>query len=103
MEVLVASAIAGLVITGGFRLIAMSYKLMSEIESERQLISAAREVWLRFRTDEDMPDNGTDDKKNFSWQTERDSIPVDDYELEFKRVTVTIAGGRSTVIYVVAQ
>ena len=100
MEVLVAAAIAGLVITAGFRLIGMSYRLLSEIESERQLIDAAREIWLRFRIDEDMPDNGTDDKKNLTWRSENLSVPVDDYELKFKRVTITLTGGRSTVIYV---
>ena len=100
MEVLVAAAVAGLVITAGFRLIGMSYRLMSEIESERQLIDAARDIWLRFRIDEDMSDNGTDDKKNISWQTEDLSVPIDDYELEFKRVTITLPGDRTTVIYI---
>lgn len=100
MEVLVAVAVAGLVITAGFRLIGMSYRLMSEIESERQLIDAAREIWLRFRIDEDMPDNGTDDKKNISWRSENVSVPVDDYELKFKRVTIILPDNRTTVIYV---
>ncbi|MBR2207386.1 MAG: prepilin-type N-terminal cleavage/methylation domain-containing protein [Synergistaceae bacterium] len=100
MEVLVASAVAGLVITAGFRLIGMSYRLMSEIETERQLIDAAREIWLRFRIDEDMPDNGTDDKKNISWRSENLSVPIDDYELKFKRVTIILPDDRSTVIYV---
>ena len=100
MEVLVATAIAGLVITAGFRLIGMSYKLLSEIEIERQLIEAARDIWLRFRIDEDMPDNGTDDKNHISWSSQKVSVPVDDYELTFKRVTVSIGEGRSTIIYV---
>ena len=100
MEVLVAAAVAGLVITAGFRLIGMSYRLMSEIEAERRLIDAAREIWLRFRIDEDMPDNGTDDKKNISWRSENVSVPVDDYELKFKRVTIILPDNRTTVIYV---
>lgn len=100
MEVLVAVAVAGLVITAGFRLIGMSYRLMSEIEAERSLIDAAREIWLRFRIDEDMPDNGTDDKKNISWRSENVSVPVDDYELKFKRVTIILPDNRTTVIYV---
>lgn len=100
MEVLVATAIAGLVITAGFRLIGMSYKLLSEIEIERQLIEAARDIWLRFRIDEDMPDNGTDDKKNITWRAERVSVPVDDYELNYRRVTISLPDNRSTVIYV---
>lgn len=100
MEVLVATAVAGLVITAGYRLIAMSYKLMAELQGERELSAAAQEIWLRFRVDEDMPDNGTDDKKGISWRAENVSVPVDDYELKFRRVTVSIAEGRSTVIYV---
>ena len=100
MEVLVSVAIAGLVISAGFRLIAMSYRLMGEIQSERELISAAQEIWLRFRVDEDMPDNGTDDKKNITWQSQKVSIPVDEYELTFKRVRISIGSGRETTIYV---
>lgn len=100
MEVLVSVAIAGLVITAGFRLIAMSYRLMGELQAERELIAAAQEIWLRFRVDEDMPDNGTDDKKHISWQSHNVSVPVDEYELKFKRVTITIGEGRSTMIYV---
>ena len=100
LEVLVAAAIAGLVITAGFRLIGMSYKLMSEIKSERDLIEAARDIWLRFRIDEDMPDNGTDDQKNIRWRSENISVPVDDYELKYKRVTISTPDERSTVIYV---
>ncbi len=100
MEVLVATAITGLVITAGFRLIAMSYRLMAELQAERELIAAAQEIWLRFRVDKDMPDNGTDDKKHISWQSHNVSVPVDEYELKFKRVTITIGEGRSTMIYV---
>ena len=99
MEVLVSVAIAGLVITAGFRLIAMSYKLMGEIQAERDLISAAQNIWLRFRVDEDMPDNGTDDKNHITWSSQKVSVPVDDYELTFKRVTVSTGEGRSTIIY----
>ena len=100
MEVLVATAVAGLVITAGFRLIAMSYRLLGEIQWERELISAAQDIWLRFRIDADMPSSGTDDEKGISWHTEDGSIPVGDYELKYRKVTVTIADGRSTVIYV---
>ena len=89
MEVLVATAVAGLIITAGFRLIAMSYKLLGEIQGERDLISAA-----------DMPSSGKDDKKGYSWEAEEASIPVKDYELQYRKVTVKIADGRSTVIYV---
>ena len=100
MEVLVSVAVAGLVITAGFRLIAMSYRLLGELQAERDLISAAQEIWLRFRVDEDMPENGTDDKKHITWSSQTVSVPVDDYELTFRRVTVSIGEGRLTIIYV---
>ena len=100
MEVLVSVAIAGLVISAGFRLIAMSYRLMGELQAERELISAAQNIWLRFRVDEDMPDNGTDDKNNITWHSQKVTVPVDEYELTFKRVTISIGEGRETTIYV---
>ena len=100
MEVLVATAIAGMVISAGFRLIAMSYKLLWELRAERELISASQEIWLRFRTDKDMASNGTDDEKGIRWETRDVTLPVEDYELKYRRVTITIASGRSTVIYV---
>lgn len=100
MEVLVATAVTGLVITAGFRLMAMSYKLLAELQGERELSIAAQEIWFRFRTEKDTPSSGKDDKKNISWSSENDSVAVDDYELKFRRVTVTAANGRSTVIYV---
>ena len=103
MEVLVSVAVAGLVITAGFRLIAMSSRLMAEIEAERELVAAAQDIWLRFRLDSSMADSGKDDKKNISWSSEHDSIPVADFELKVKRITVTIgenASRRSMVIYI---
>ncbi|MBQ7192940.1 MAG: type II secretion system protein [Synergistaceae bacterium] len=99
-EVLVATAVAGLVISAGFRLMAMSYRLLAELDSERELYSAAQEVWFRFRTEQDMPSSGKDDKKNFSWQTDNLSFMVDDFELKYRKVTVSTANGRSTIIYV---
>ena len=98
MEVLVSVAIAGLVISAGFRLIAMSYKLLGELQIERELISEAEKIWLRFKIDKDMPDNGTDDDTKTSWRSDNISVPVDDYELKYKRVTITLESGRSTVI-----
>ena len=100
MEVLVATAVAGLVITAGFRLIAMSYRLLAEIQFEQELIYACQEVWLRFRTEEDMPSSGTDDKKGYSWKAEDQSVAVDDYELQYRKVTVTSRGGHTGEIYV---
>ena len=100
MEVLVATAIAGLVVSAGFRLIAMSYRLLGELQAEREIVSAMHDIWLRFRVDEEMPSSGTDDDKGIKWQTENQSVPIDDYELKFRKVTVTIESGRSAVIYV---
>lgn len=100
MEVLVATAIAGMVISAGFRLIAMSYKLLWELRAERELIAAAQDIWLRFRIDKDMSENGTDDNAGIKWETRKVTVPVDEYELAFRRVTITTASGRSTVIYV---
>ena len=101
MEVLAATVIAGLTITAGFRLIAMSYSLLSAIDTERELIDAAQNIWFAFRTEDDMPDNGTDDETHIKWETKNISVPIDeDYELKFRRVTITAASGRDTVIYV---
>ena len=96
MEVLVAVAIAGLVVSAGFRLITMSLRSLAEIQNERELTSAAQKLWLRFRTEENVPDSGKED--DVEWRTERDSVPIDSYELPFRRVTVTLRG-RSMVFY----
>ncbi|MCR5346496.1 MAG: type II secretion system GspH family protein [Fretibacterium sp.] len=96
MEVLVAVAIAGLVVSAGFRLITMSLRSLAEIQGERELTAAARKLWLRFRTEENMPESGSED--GVEWRTERDSVPVESFELSFKRLTVTM-GGRSMVLY----
>lgn len=103
MEVLVATAITGLIATAGFRLMAMSYRLLGEIEGERELHSAANEIWFRFRTEDDMPSSGKDDKKGITWSSEEDSVSVEDYELKYRRVTVTASNGRSMVIYVMLK
>ena len=100
MEVLTATVIAGLTITAGFRLIAMSYSLLGAVEGERELINAAQTIWMRFRTDKDMASSGTDDDLNIKWETKELSIPVDDYELKYRRVTITLVDGRQTDIYV---
>ncbi len=101
MEVLAATVIAGLTITAGFRLIAMSYSLLGALDSERELIDAAQNIWFAFRTEDDMPENGTDAETHIKWDTRNISVPIDeDYELKFRRVTVTTASGRDTVIYI---
>lgn len=97
MEVMISVAIAGLVITAGFRLVSMSIRTLSEIEGERALAAAARRVWLKFRVEGDVPDSGKDDDGT-EWRTEIDSVPVEEMEMSFRRVTVTLSG-RSMVIY----
>ncbi len=97
MEVLVAVAIAGLVVSAGFRLIAMSLRSLAEVRAERELAAAAQKIWLEFRTKEDTPDKGEMD--GASWEAERDSVPVvGDMELPFRRVTVTLRG-RTMLLY----
>ena len=97
MEVMVAVAIAGLVVAAGFRLISMSLRALAEIEQERALTAAAERVWLKFRTQADTPDKGEED--GVRWETELDSVPVvDDMELHFKRVRVSLGQG-SMIIY----
>ena len=100
MEVLIATAIAGLVISAGFRLIAMSYRLLGELEAEREIISATQRIWLRFRVDPQMPESGTDDDTGIAWRADKQSVMVDEYELKYRRVTVSIPSGRSAIIYV---
>ena len=101
MEVLVAVAIAGLVIAAGFRLIGLSLRSLAEVRLERELVVAARRIWLEFRTKEDMPDKG--EKDGVSWESELDSVPVvGDMELPFRRVRVTLRG-RSMVLYLPQQ
>ena len=100
MEVLTATTIAGLTITAGFRLIAMSYSLLGAVEGERELINAAQTIWMRFRTDKDMASSGTDDELNLKWEAKEKSIPVDEYELKYRQVTITLADGRQTEIYI---
>ena len=100
MEVLTATTIADLTITAGFRLIAMSYSLLGAVEGERELINAAQTIWMRFRTDKDMASSGTDDELNLKWEAKEKSIPVDEYELKYRQVTITLADGRQTEIYI---
>ena len=104
MEVLVATAIAGLVITAGFRLMAMSYRLLGELHGERELISAAQYIWLRFRTEKDMPSSGTDDKLSVRWEAREMSVPVaslgDDFEFKYRQVTIRDDAGNEAYIYV---
>lgn len=96
MEVLVAVAITGLVIAAGFRLITMSLRALRELQQERALTAAAQKIWLRFRTEADMPESGREE--DVEWSTEREDLPIGDFELPMRRVTVTV-GDRSMMIY----
>ena len=96
MEVLVAVAITGLVVTAGFRLIAMSMRTLAEIQGERDLTAAAQKIWLNFKTDRDMPESGKDG--DIEWESESGSVPIEDLELPYKRVKITLHG-RSMFIY----
>lgn len=91
-----AVAVAGLVVAAGFRLVGMSLRSLAEVDAERALTEAAEQIWLRLRTELDMPDSGKDG--DVEWRTERDSVPVGDLELPFRRVTVT-RDGRSMILY----
>ncbi|MDR2179872.1 MAG: type II secretion system GspH family protein [Synergistaceae bacterium] len=87
LEVLVAVAIVGLVTVGGFKLIALSLRTLSEVRVEKELVNEAQKVYLDFLTKEDMPDSG--EKDGVKWKVETDSVPVvDDLELTFRRLTV---------------
>lgn len=96
MEVLVAVAIMGLVIAAGFHLLTMSLRSLGEIQRERELTAAAQKIWLRFRTEEDMPESGKEE--GVTWRTEPDAVSIGDLELSLRRVTVTV-GERSMVLY----
>ncbi len=99
MEVLIAVAITGLVVSAGFRLVAMSLRMMNELESERKLISASQMMWLRFRNERDIADSGFDEENNIRWESEHLSIPIEEWELKYKKVKITI-DNRFTFIYV---
>jgi prepilin-type N-terminal cleavage/methylation domain-containing protein len=87
LEVLVAVAIVGLVTAGGFKLIALSLRTLSEVSVEKELVNEAQKVYLDFLTKEDMPDSG--EKDGVKWKVETDSVPVvDELELTFRRLTV---------------
>ena len=79
-----------------YTFITMSLRSLSEIAAERELTAAAQRIWLRFRTEKDMPDS--DREKGVEWRMEMDFVPVEDLELPFRRVTVSM-GKRSMVIY----
>ncbi|MDR2174723.1 MAG: prepilin-type N-terminal cleavage/methylation domain-containing protein [Synergistaceae bacterium] len=93
LEVLVAVAVAGLVITAGFRLIALSLDTLSQVVAEQTLVNEAQKVYLDFLAGKDLPDTGekkdADETHVVKWKVDTDSVPVaDDLELTFRRLTV---------------
>ena len=87
IEVMVAVAIAGLVIAGGFKLLTVSLRALAEVRLEQELINEAQKVYLDYLTKEDMSDKG--EKDGVKWKTETDSAPtIGDLELTFRRLVV---------------
>ena len=87
IEVMVAVAIVGLVIAGGFKLITVSLRVLAEVKLEQELVNEAQKVYIDYLTREDMSDRG--EKGGVKWKTETDSVPaVGDLELTFRRLVV---------------
>ena len=92
-----AVAIAGLVIAGGFHLITVALRALTEVRLEQELVSEAQKVYLDYLTREDMPDRG--EKDGVKWRTETDFVPAfGNYELRFRRLIVEYRD-REMVLY----
>ena len=92
-----AVAIVGLVTAGGFKLISLSLRTLSEVSLEKELVNEAQKVYLDFLTKEDMPARG--EKGGVQWKVETDSVHVvDEVELTFRRLTVEYKD-REMVLY----
>ena len=97
IEVLVAVAIVGLMVTGGFTLLTVSLRRLAEVNVEQELVNAAQRVHLEYLTNKEMSDRG--EKDGVKWKVDTDSVPVvDDLELTFRRLTVEYEG-REMVLY----
>jgi len=97
IEVMVAVAIVGLVIAGGFKLITVSLLTLAEVKLERELINEAQKIYIDYMTKEDMPDKG--EENGVKWKTEMDSAPtIGDLELTFRRLVVEYQG-REMILY----
>ena len=96
VEVMVAVAIVGLVIAGGFQLLAVSLWTLTEVRLEQELIDEAQKVYLEYMTKEDMPDRG--DRDGVRWRTETDSVTTGGFmDLEFRRLIVEYQGREMTL------
>jgi prepilin-type N-terminal cleavage/methylation domain-containing protein len=97
LEVLVAVAIVGLVTAGGFQLITLSLRTLSDVKTEQELVNEAQKVYLDFLSKEGIPDRGEED--GVKWEVDTDSVPVvDGLELKFRRLTVEYRD-REMVLY----
>jgi prepilin-type N-terminal cleavage/methylation domain-containing protein len=97
IEVLVAVAIVGLVVAGGFKLITVSLWTLAEVKLEQELVNEAQKVYLDYLTKEDMTDRG--EKDGVKWKTEADSaLTIGELELKFRRLIVEYQG-REMILY----
>lgn len=97
LEVLVALAIVGLVVVGGFRLAAMSLRTLGEMRAERELVSQAQKLHLAFLADKEMADKG--EKDGVKWTLTMESVPVfGDMELTLRKLVVEYQG-REMVLF----
>ena len=96
IEVMVAVAITGLVIAGGFKLLTVSLQALTEVKLEQELMSAAQKVHLDYMTREDMPNRG--EKDGVRWRTEAGSTTIDGFmEIAFRRLFVEYQGREMTL------
>ena len=97
IEVMVAVAITGLVIAGGFTLLTVSLRALTEVRLEQELMNEAQRVYLDYMTRDDMPNRG--EENGVKWRTETDTIPAfGNYELRFRRLIVEFQD-REMVLY----
>ena len=96
IEIMVAVAITGLVIAGGFQLLTVSLWTLSEVRLEQELVDEAQKVYLEYMTREDMPNRG--EKNGVRWRIETDSITIDGFmELAFRKLIVEYQGREMTL------
>lgn len=97
IEVLVAVAIVGLIVTAGFKLTSLSLWYLSGVGEEQELVNAAQKIQLDYLTKDDMSDTG--EKDGVKWKTMTDSVPVvGDLELTFRKLIVEYKN-REMILY----
>ena len=101
IEIMVAVAIVGLVVAGGFSLITMSLWALAEVRLDQELINEAQNVHLDYLTREDMPNRG--ERDGVRWRTEADSVlTIGNLELNFRRLIVEYQD-REIILYLPAE